>query len=346
MTESNRYRVGIIGCGGISRAHMRGYNGVAETKVVAGADPVAGQRAKFRKEFPDVTMYPNYGQMLEKEDLDLVSVCTWPPLHEEMVVAAAEAGVKGILCEKPMAVNLGQADRMLKACRENDVKLIVGHQRRYNLRYVQAKEALKRGEIGDLIDVQGLYTGSDLLTAGTHVIDLMRYFVDDEPIDWLMGQIRRQVWGQLGHQGTRYGHSVEQASCARFQFQNGVKGLMEGGEIVDEQYYCYIILQGTDGRIESYGDKGPAGWRIYRSGQDGWVENLIDQEVNAFAREVEELVRWIEKGGDHLLKGESGRADLEVLMAIFESSRQRSKIELPLDVSEHPLEEMVRAGEL
>ena len=67
------------------------------------------------------------------------------------------------------------------------------------LRYVQAKEALKRGEIGDLLDVQGLYAGSDLLTAGTHVIDLMRYFVDDEPIDWLIGQIHRQVWGQLCH---------------------------------------------------------------------------------------------------------------------------------------------------
>jgi predicted dehydrogenase len=325
---------------------MRGYEGVPATTVVAAADTVAGQRAKFHKQFPAVTMYADYGQMLEKEELDLVSVCTWPPLHEEMVVAAAEAGARGILCEKPMAVNLAQADRMLEACQKNDVKLIVGHQRRYNLRYVQAKEALKRGEIGDLLDVQGLYTGSDLLTAGTHVIDLMRYFVDDEPIDWLIGQIHRQVWGQLGHQGTRYGHSVEQASCARFQFQNGVKGLMEGGEIVDEQYYCHIILQGTDGRIESYGDKGPPGWRIYRCGQEGWVEHLIDQKVNAFAREIEELVRWIETGRDHLLKGESGRADLEVLIAIFESSRRRSKMDLPLDIMDHPLEEMVKAGEI
>ena len=104
MLDPEAYRVGVVGCGLIARAHVRGYQEVGP-KLIAGADTSASQRARFRQEYPDVTMYVDYREMLEKEELDLVSVCTWPPFHEEMVVAAAEAGIKGIVCEKPMAVS-------------------------------------------------------------------------------------------------------------------------------------------------------------------------------------------------------------------------------------------------
>ena len=348
MSGNDQYRAGIIGCGLIAGAHARGYEEVARTTLVAGADPSKPQRLKFEGSFPQVKMYAHYHEMLDTEKLDLVSVCTWPPLHEELVVAAAEAGVKGIVCEKPMAVNLAQADRMLGACDRNGVKLIISHQRRYNKRYIQAKEALKRGEIGDLVEVRGMCRG-DLLSDGTHNIDLIRYFVDDEPIRWVMGQINRRPWGTFGRETTRYGHQVEAAAVARFEFANGVRGLMETGD-ASRPVYQYLIVEGTEGRIDVYGDryreKAPSGWRILRSGEGGWEEHLIEDECNAFAVEIEELLRWIEEGGDHLLSGQSARANIEVAMAIYESCRRRSSVELPLNVTENPLEAMVEAGEI
>jgi len=348
MSDLQAYRVGIMGCGLISRGHVHGYEKVG-LQTVAGADTSAGQRSGFRTEFPRATMYADYCEMLEKERLDLVSVCTWPPLHEEMVVAAAEAGVKGIVCEKPMAVNLGQADHMLEACQRSGTKLVVGHQRRFNRRYVEAKEALQRGDIGKLVEVFG-NCGGDLLTDGTHNVDLVRYFVDDEPARWVLGQIDRQPWGRFGYERSRrYGHVIENSALARIEFRNGVRAFLQVGDIATEEYQ-YIALQGTEGRIEVSGDRwgqsGPSWWRILRGGQEGWVEHRVEQDVDAFAEEIKELIRWIEQGGGHLLSGESARADLEILMAVFESSRRRGRVELPLDVTEHPLEAMAEAGEM
>jgi predicted dehydrogenase len=293
-------------------------------------------------------MYADYGEMLEHEDLDLVSVCTWPPLHEEMVVAAAEAGVKGIMCEKPMAVNLGQADHMLEACEQNDVKLVVSHQRRYNPRYVEAKEALDRGDVGELVEVFG-NCGGDLLTDGTHNIDLIRFFLDDEPVEWVMGQIDRQPWGRFGYErSNRYGHVIENSSCARIQFKNGVRAVMQTGEIAIDDYQ-YLALRGTEGVIEVSGDRWrqpkPPWWRILRAGQE-WEEHPVEQDASPFAEEVKQLIRWIEEGGEHRLSGNSARADLEILMAVFESSRLRSRVTLPLDTYEHPLALMIEAGEI
>jgi predicted dehydrogenase len=348
MSSDNHYRVGIIGCGLIAGGHRLGYRSNPATTVVAGADPSKPQRAKFLARYPGLRMYSDAREMLEAEKPDLVSVCTWPPLHAPLVVLAAESGVKGILCEKPMAVNLEEADRMVAACERNGVKLVISHQRRFNKRYMEAKAALKAGRIGDLVEIRGM-CGGDLLTDGTHNIDLIRYFADDEPIKWVMGQINRRPWGTFGKETSRYGHQVEAATVARFDFANGVRGIMETGEC-SRPVYQRIFLEGTKGWIEVDGDRGrdggPSGWRIWAEGQAGWEEHVIEQEANAFGLEIEEMLRWIEQGGEHLLSGQSARADTEVLMAVYESARQRSAIELPLNVQENPLEAMVEAGEI
>jgi len=345
------YRAGIIGCGRIARAHARGYleAGIA---LVAAADPSEEARDRWQSDFPDCRLYPSYQEMLANEGLDLVSVCTWPPVRVAPVVAAAQAGVRGIACEKPVALNLAQADAMLAACAERGTRLIFGHQRRFNQRYVEAKAALDRGEIGEL---EGIYasSGGDLLTCGTHTIDLIRYFADDEPITWVMGQIHRDP-----SQGptTAYGHEVEQDAMGRICFRSGLRALMEQGGVAtgcEERWrrHWHVILTGTAGRIEVDGDKKPehpwpTGWRIHRFGDEGWEIHDTPDEPNPFAIEMRELVRWIEEGGDHALKAESGRADHEVLMAIMASSRQRARIDLPLEIATSPLYDMLAAGEM
>jgi UDP-N-acetylglucosamine 3-dehydrogenase len=372
MSNEARYRVGVIGLGSIARGHVGGYKRVQATSLVAGADAFQSQLDKFTQEIAPIQAYTNYVEMLDREHLDLVSVCTWPPLHEEMVIAAAERGVKGILCEKPMALNLGQADRMIEACDRHGVRLAVSHQRRYNKRYTEAREAVQQGLIGELLEVYGI-GGSDLLSDGTHTVDMIRFLAGDEPINWLMGQVRRQVSPDVPDEpnkvmvkgaAKRYGHVVEHAAVARFLFRSGVRGIVETGDIrqtvirgVGESlglcpaFYQYMRLLGSEGRIEVFGDARqddprPTGWRILSSSRLGWEEHPTVNDNHAYACAITDLVRWIEEGGENTLDGRNARADLEVLMSIFESSRRRSRIDFPLTVSEHPLEAMIDAGEM
>ncbi len=340
MTDS--YRAGIIGCGGIARAHLMGYQGVANAEVVAAADISEEARTRFQEQVPEATLYADYREMLADANLDIVSVCTWPALHGEMVVAAAEAGVKGVVCEKPFDLTLPAADAAIAACRASGTKLIVGHQRRFNWRYEQAKAALKEDAIGDLLTVT-IQCRGDLFTDATHSLDMMRHMVDDCPAQWVLAQIARY---SPKH---RFGHDVEDAALGHVQFANGVRGRIEVGDVPPNEAYQRVLLQGSDGYIEVGGDN-DGDWRLLRGSGGGWEHHPIEGEPRAhgFVREIEELIRWFEgEVDDHLLKGESGRATLEIIVAMFESSRRRAIVRLPLEgVDDNPLASMIAAGQL
>src|SRR5438876_1241962 len=113
---ANQYRVAIIGCGGISRRHARGFREQPGCELVAGADVRPENAAKLASEFEIPRTYTDYRELLEKEHPDLVAICTWPGTHAEITAAAAEAGARGILCEKPACLSLEEADAMIAAC--------------------------------------------------------------------------------------------------------------------------------------------------------------------------------------------------------------------------------------
>lgn len=313
---SNSYRVGIIGCGGISRAHAGGYKSLPQTEIVAIADVKPEQLDKFSAEFGVKKLYSDYAEMLKKESPDIVSVCTWPPLHGEMTVACAEHKVKGILCEKPMALNLEQADKMIEACDKSKSVLVIGHQRRFEAQYIKAKELIQSKAIGDLVRIHGS-CGGDLLTDGTHNIDLIRFYVDDSPVKWVFGQIDRS------QNRTRYGHEVEDAAIGYIGFENGMRAFMEVGQVALPGYQR-ACLEGTEGRIEVNVPNQPL-VRFKGKGASDWQVPELKGD-NPFKLEIAAMLECIENGGEHILSGRQGRRDLEVLMAIFESSKRQAII--------------------
>jgi len=315
------WRAGIIGCGGISRAHANGYRAIPGVHIVAAADINEGQLKKFSEEYGVENLYADYCEMLEAGSLDMVSICTWPPLHCEMTVKAAEYGVKGILCEKPMALNLTEADRMIEACDKAHAVLVIGHQRRFEAQYVKAKEIISSGEIGELIMIRNICRG-DLLTDGTHNIDLIRFYADDQPIEWVIGQIDAR------QKRTRYGHDVEDSATGYMLFKNGVRAFMETG-LITPATYQQAYIDGTEGRIDvNVADQATV--RVKGKGDAEWRTPELKRE-NPFKLEIEAMMESIESGKEHILSGRQGRADLEVLMAIFESSRRREVVNLPLE---------------
>jgi predicted dehydrogenase len=344
----------VIGCGKISRPHARAYREVAAPELVAATDISAAARAGFAAEFGLERTYADAAEMLAREKPDIVSVCTWPPLHADLTIAACEAGARAVLCEKPIAVHLADADRMIEAARARGTLLCVNHQRRFTPRYVVAKEWIDAGAIGLVTHVTAI-CGGDLLTDGTHLIDLTRYLVGELPIEWVFGGIERtrrekvdpirgMGFAEWYTTGKRYGHHVEGGALAVIQFQGGPRANLEIGNLARPAYQK-LVVDGMDGRIEISGDRTIPGERELRilQAQGGVTVPKLGPN-RAMAANIEALVASLESGAPHTLRAESARATLEAIVAIYESALDRRQIALPFERSDSPFEAAVESG--
>ncbi len=155
--------------------HASAYVINAETQVVAVADPREEARQDYQKRYGEVATYADVAAMLREAQLDIVSIATHAHLHAELTVAAAQAGVKGILVEKAMATSLAECDAMIEACRSHGVKLLVNHPRRFHAVFQIAKEQIASGAIGEVKLAQCLGYGK-LMHNGSHTFDVLRDF--------------------------------------------------------------------------------------------------------------------------------------------------------------------------
>jgi UDP-N-acetyl-2-amino-2-deoxyglucuronate dehydrogenase len=353
---SRGYRAAVIGCGKMSRGHARAYADAADVELVAAADVSEAALAAFGDEFAVGATYADPVRMLERERPDLVSICTWPPLHADETEAAFAAGARVVWCEKPMAVHLADADRMLAAAAAVDGLVVVNHQRRFVESYRQARDLLDAGAIGQVTQITGICAG-DTLTDGTHLIDMTRFLNHDVPIESVFGAIEMSPKGNVNPDGMgtiefnqtrrRYGHHVETGALGLLLFENGVRAHLEMGKLARPGYQRFFV-DGTEGRIELSGDSPfDDGSRLRIRRATGALEAGPPSTLDgAMQRVLSETLRVVEDGGTHTLSGASGRADLEVVTAILESARRRMMLTLPIEVREYPLEAMLAAGEI
>ncbi|MDE0071668.1 MAG: Gfo/Idh/MocA family oxidoreductase [Caldilineaceae bacterium] len=149
-------RVGFIGLGIVSNEHVLGYldNPDAEIAAVCDLDREAGQRWLERWEQGQATLYDKHEEMLEKESLDIVEVLTPHHLHCALAVDCAQAGVRGLSLQKPMAHGLAECDRIIEACRRNEVKLRVYENFLFYPAFERAKALIEEGVIGEPISIR------------------------------------------------------------------------------------------------------------------------------------------------------------------------------------------------
>ena len=149
-------KVGFIGLGFISNEHVLGYLDSDDAEIVAACDPDEGRSKQWveRWRLPNMRLYSGCEDMLEKESLDIVEILTPHHLHCPQVVMCAEAGVKGISLQKPMATSLRGCDLIIHACEEHNVKLRVYENFVFYPIYLKAKELLEQDLIGELISIR------------------------------------------------------------------------------------------------------------------------------------------------------------------------------------------------
>ena len=329
---ANTYRVGIAGCGSIARLHAQGYQGVDQVEIVAIADPVRESVDRFGEEFGVERRYEDYRQMFDEEALDIISICTWHKLHASMTIAACARRPKAVLCEKPMATNLGECDQMLVAAQRNQVKLAVAHQRRFNPAWVKARDLVAEGAIGQVRQVTAI-GGQGLLNDCSHLLDMMRFVMGDPQAVWIMGNVERKT--------DRYERDVriEDRSVGVMQFDNGAIGqlLQELGGA----NYQGGIFYGTDGTLELNEQQ----VRLLSGSSGGWQE-LPGAGEDPSVGQARELVAWIEGEAEHRGQAQNARAAVEIIMGIYESARRHEVVSAPLRTMASPLEVMIEDGDL
>lgn len=363
-----RYRAALIGCGGMSTSHLRALHEVAEIDVVAVCDIVEEKLHAVGDAFSVEKRYTDYDVMLAAEKPNIVAIATQGPQHCAATVAAAEHGAH-VLCEKPMALDLAEADDMVVACDKAGVKLAINHQATVRPSLKRMRDMIENGDIGEVILVRGnnksgRKAGNELMEMGTHVFDRMQ-FLGGAPT-WCFAHLTWQ-----GERATSEHAMDSQAMSPRDRASGLVLGERAyalfgmtrapvgecqflGYEQTNNRLYSVDVL-GTKGQLSLRGtgvQRGnsdlfflpvPAFYPADLQDEPQWQRIEIPEELDprlgkeSITPILQELIRSIETGSEHPCSGEAGRLNLEMVMAIYTSHLSGERVSIPLAERAHPL---------
>ena len=346
-TAPRTFRVGIAGCGAISRNHLEAFRALDNVQIVGVCD-VDAERARATAEAWGIPNAVTSVEELLTLGLDIVSVCTPHPTHEEVVLQAAAAGVN-VLCEKPIATQLESAERMVAACENAGVQLGVLFQRRFWPASQKIRTAIDDGTLGKAIMAQcsvmlhrapdyynrdawrGTWEsdgGGVLMSQAVHQIDLLQ---------WYLGDVA-EVYGQVN----TYRHGdyieVEDSATAVITFTSGAMATLQASTAVSPNLGIQLRItgetgasasltefpEGSDGRLDLWA----VGERIvvepvHPEGVEPNVDlSVINGQLIPFHKlQVQDFVQALENGTDPAITGKDALKSLRILLAVYESSR-------------------------
>jgi len=355
--------VALLGCGFISEIHSDCYQRFvreAKVEVVAGRDPAKTQA--FAERFGIPRWFTNWREAVQCDEVQLVDLCLPNFLHAEVTVAAAQAG-KHVICEKPLCMNLQEADQMIAACQQAGVHLMYAEELCFTPKYVRAKQLVDEGALGKVYLVKqsekhfGPHAdwfwdvarsgGGVMLDMGCHAFEFFR---------WVLGKPRAvSVMAQMGtyvHGDKTLG---DDNSIGIVEFEGGAVGMAEeswakrGGmddraEIYGAEGVVYAdLLHGN--ALETFSERG-YGYAVEKAPDTkGWTFTIYEEAWNyGFPQELAHFVGCVKHGTQPLETGEDGRAVLEIIMAAYESAATGRRVALPLQTqAKTPIEPWLKA---
>jgi predicted dehydrogenase len=318
-------RFGIIGAGQAGAHHVRGILANRRALIAWVADPIRQRREALAAEC-GARYLTDYGPALG--DVEAVSICTPHAFLADTAVAAAQAGAH-ILLEKPLALTLEDADRVLAAARAAGVRLMIGFVHRYRHEAQRTFELIKAGAIGQPRFVtdhsfaggqdswptwvqQTASGGGSLLYSGVHRIDRARWLLD------------REVAAVAGSMASLLiGSEVDSSFGASLAFEGGARAaITHHYHTMPVRSRWETVVHGTEGMIRMITGEG-----IEVVGQHGTSTEVAGPDVH-FEREISAFLDAIECRPVAIPTGEDGRAVLAVALAIFQSNVTRQIVEL------------------
>jgi predicted dehydrogenase len=349
-TLAKKVRIGVIGTGGIAQnAHLPGYAQIpdlCEVVALCDIDPAALQKASDK--FNVKQTFDDYNKLLEMDEIDAVSVCTPNYVHMDPTIKALEAG-KHVLCEKPIAMNAGEAQKMVDASKKAGKILQVG----YNMRFVPSNQVLKRyvdaGELGDIyyaraqalrrrgIPGWGVFInkekqgGGPLIDIGVHILDLTLWMmghpkpVAASGITYAKFGKRDDVVGFMG-QWDYKNFTVEDFAAALIRFENGATVVLESSFVanIPEDVFSSTLC-GTEGGATT--DPFQIMKEKHRTLQT-FKPDFPSPPVNSHHAEIKSFVETIQSGGQPVVTGEHGLMVAKIMDAIYASSESGREVEI------------------
>ena len=351
-----KLRAGVIGLR-MGMAHFKAMLALEEFDVVAVCDIDTERTADIQNANPSIKGFSDFDLMLSEMQLDVVAIATPNKLHASMVIKAANAGVKGIYCEKPIALSLGETHEMIAACEKSGSKLIIGHQRRMSAPYITMRRLIDEGAIGEVYLVRGNCAG-DILSDGTHTVDSVNYLLGNPKPLYITSQIVRQFVENPNHPnptpGFRFGHPVESGGMSVIYFEGNIRFEMFTGDLfviswdrkVPGNAYQDIEVFGTKGRLWRNGDNPTPALAIWDE-TGGWKAVELDPqpEGDIFKHVFKEFYLHITEGKPHPLSIVNAINDQEIIMGAYESARLQKRLDFPINQMEFPLQVMIEKSE-
>ena len=346
IVEDRRIRIGVVGCGRISKNHFSSIEVHAKNlELSAICDTDRATREEHHQRY-DIPAYADFESMLDQEDLDVVALCTPSGIHPEQAIAAARAGVH-VITEKPMATRWQDGVRMVKVCDEEAVRLFVVKQNRRNSTLQLLKRAVRENRFGRIHMVhlnvfwtrpQSYYDsakwrgtwefdGGAFMNQASHYVDLL---------DWIIGPVD-QVQAMMS---TTRQIEVEDTGVLNVRWRNGALGSMS--------VTMLTYPKNLEGSITIIGEKGTARiggvavndiqiWNFDETKDyDADLEsaNYETTSVYGFGHPVyyENVVDVLRGVAEPETDGREGLKSLEVLIAAYLSARDGKTVSLPLEI--------------
>ena len=342
------YKAGIIGLGFIGAAdqvsgdalgqqvadldgtHLIALDNHPQVEVVAGSSRDEGRRERFAARTGART-YADWREFLADEELDIVSVATYTPAHEEMTVACAERGVRAILCEKPVAPRVSDGQRMVAACAEAGTLLVFNHQRRFASSHRRLQDHIRAGGLGDLTSANAQWGSGRLGNVGTHVFDA---------IYMLTGRRAEAVSATLDLAGKPDCRGDEFADPGGWGLMRLEDGLMITIDAADYNKTPWDTrINGSKGRVLSRG----MDFSIEYWGGETTEWTNQDQQDSGMDVAVREIVTWLDDGTPVEPGPEEAVHVLESIIGFHASHGKNSAwVELPLQGADRAIS--VRMG--
>ncbi|MFC1718072.1 Gfo/Idh/MocA family protein [Candidatus Poribacteria bacterium] len=351
--------IGRTGGGNFGHGLHLAYKGLDNVEFVAVADHDEAGREKAKAETGAQRAYADYHNMLGKEDLDIVSVCPrWLDCHLEMVLACIKAGCH-VYCEKTVAMSLEDGDKMIAAAESAGLKMAVAHQGVYLPGIQKIKNMLDEGRIGQ---VQSIYAhgkqdrrggGEDMIVLGTHLFNMMRYFVGD--VAWMSAHVTTDgheiTPGDVREATEPTGLVAGDCVNSYFAFKSGVSGFFDSRKDQagsSDRYGMEIV--GSEGTISLRG--GTASnvaiypYPLWAPGDASqkWEKLDIDDTPlytgNQLA--IVDLIDAIENNREPISSVRAAVAALEMILGAYESQITGKRVLFPIEDRTHPLERFRR----
>ena len=332
----------IIGCGFIAKKHAAAIENIEGAKLVAVSDKIAENMQSYHDEF-GADMYEDSEEMLKREDIDIVSICTPTGLHAPLAIQVAHAK-KHIILEKPIAMNLEEADEIIQSCEVNSVKLGVVHPNRYRPVVKELKRILDKNLIGEISHANAIVNwnrnqayydqspwrgtkkgdGGALMNQAIHNLDLLL---------WFMGDVE-EVFSM---EATRFRDiEAEDVSNGVVRFKNGALGLVQASTTVyPKNFEESITLFGERGTIKIGGSNALYFEHLEIAGvEQAELERLkTDVEKGAWGKPghqhiLEDMISAVKNNHEPAINGKEGRRSLELVLAMYESAERQKLVRL------------------